>query len=53
MEGLSMIRALIVDGQDEVRRGLQMRLAIEPDKTIVGATGGAGEALYVWPRHLP
>jgi DNA-binding NarL/FixJ family response regulator len=42
-----MIRVLIVDGQDEVRRGLQMRLDIEPDVVIVGETGKTGEALYL------
>lgn len=40
-----MIRVLIADGQAEVRRGLHMRLAIEPDMTVVGETGKAGEAL--------
>lgn len=42
-----MIRVLIVDGQDEVRRGLRMRLEIEPDVAIVGETGKSGEALYL------
>jgi len=42
-----MIRVLIVDGQDEVRQGLRMRLDIEPDLAIVGETGKAGEALYL------
>ncbi len=42
-----MIRVLIVDGQDEVRRGLRMRLDIERDVAIVGETGKAGEALYL------
>jgi DNA-binding NarL/FixJ family response regulator len=42
-----MIRALIVDGQDEVRRGLRIRLAIGPDVAIVGETGKAGEAVYL------
>lgn len=40
-----MIRVLIVDGQAEVRWGLRMRLAIEPDMTVVGETGHAGQAL--------
>ena len=42
-----MIRVLIVDGQDEVRKGVRMRLDIEPDIAIVGETGKAGEALYL------
>jgi DNA-binding NarL/FixJ family response regulator len=42
-----MIRVLIVDGQDEVRRGLRMRLDIEPDVVIVGETDKTGEALYL------
>jgi DNA-binding NarL/FixJ family response regulator len=40
-----MIRVLIVDGQDEVRRGLRMCLAVEPDMAIVGETGDVEEAL--------
>ena len=36
-----------MDGQDEARRGLQMRLNIEPDVAIVGETGKTGEALYL------
>jgi two-component system nitrate/nitrite response regulator NarL len=40
-----MIRVLIVDGQAEVRWGLRMRLAIEPDMAVAGETGKAGEAL--------
>ena len=42
-----MIRVLIVDGQDEVRRGLRMRLDIEADVAIIGETGKTGEALYL------
>ena len=42
-----MVRVLIVDGQDEVRRGLRMRLDIEPDVAIVGETGKTGEAVYL------
>jgi DNA-binding NarL/FixJ family response regulator len=40
-----MIRVLIVDGQAEVRRGLRMRLAIEPDIAVVGETGDVDGAL--------
>ena len=48
-----MIRVLIVDGQDEVRRGLRMRLDIEPDVVIVGETGKTGEALYMAQALAP
>jgi DNA-binding NarL/FixJ family response regulator len=40
-----MIQVLIVDEREEVRRGLRMRLAIEPDMVIVGETGDAEQAL--------
>jgi DNA-binding NarL/FixJ family response regulator len=40
-----MIRVLIVDGQAEVRRGLRMRLEIEPDMNVVGETGSVDDAL--------
>jgi DNA-binding NarL/FixJ family response regulator len=48
-----MIRILIADGQDEVRRGLRMRLDIEPDVAIVGATGQVGEALALAQALAP
>ena len=48
-----MIRVLIVDGQDGVRRGLRMRLDLEPDITIIGETGKTGEALYLAQAHDP
>jgi len=40
-----MIRILIIDGQVEVRRGLRMRLSIEPDMAVVGETGDVEEAI--------
>jgi len=36
---------MIVDGQAEIRWGLRMRLAIEPDMTVVGETGNPEDAL--------
>lgn len=36
------IRVLVVADDAAVRRGLQLRLAIEPDLVVVGATDGAG-----------
>ncbi len=40
-----MIRVLIVEGKAEVRWGLRMRLAIEPDMAVVGEAGTAEQAL--------
>jgi two-component system, NarL family, response regulator NreC len=40
-----MIRLLIVESQPAVRRGLQMRLKLEPDVTVVGETGDSLAAL--------
>jgi DNA-binding NarL/FixJ family response regulator len=42
-----MIQVLLVNGQEEVRRGLRMRLDIEPDIAVVGETSKAGEAAYL------
>lgn len=40
-----MIRVLIADEQAEVRLGLRMRLAIEPDVTVVGEAGSVEKTL--------
>jgi DNA-binding NarL/FixJ family response regulator len=42
-----MIRVLIVDGQAEVRWGMRMRLAIEPDMAVVGEADETGAALVL------
>lgn len=41
-----MIRLLLVESQPAVRRGLQMRLRVEPDVTLVGETGDGLTALW-------
>jgi DNA-binding NarL/FixJ family response regulator len=40
-----MIRVLIVDDRPEVRFGLKMRLALEPDIDVVGEAGDAWSAV--------
>jgi CheY-like chemotaxis protein len=40
-----VIRLLLVDDQPQVRRGLMMRLALEPDVEIVGECGDAESAI--------
>ena len=48
-----MKRVLLVDGQDEVRQGLRMRLEVEPDVDVIGETGKIGEALYLAQALAP
>jgi DNA-binding NarL/FixJ family response regulator len=42
-----MIRVLLVDDQQNIRRGLRMRLGLEPDLTVVGEAADGEAALRV------
>ncbi|GAB4197770.1 MAG: hypothetical protein OHK0022_16330 [Roseiflexaceae bacterium] len=48
-----MITILLVDDQPAVRRGLRMRLALEPDLAVVGEAGDAVAALCLAPALRP
>jgi YesN/AraC family two-component response regulator len=48
-----MIRLLLVDDQPAVRRGLGMRLHMEPDIEIVGEAGTGREALRLAQELAP
>lgn len=48
-----MIRVLLVDDQPAVRRGLGLRLRLEPDMQIVGEAGSGKEALRLAQALAP
>ncbi|MBA3490988.1 MAG: response regulator transcription factor [Rubrobacteraceae bacterium] len=43
--GNRAIRVLIVDDQSAVRRGLHLRLSLEPEVEVIGETGDGAEAI--------
>ncbi len=47
------MRLLLVDDQASVRRGLRMRLALEPDVTVVGETGDGASAVFLAQQLQP
>jgi DNA-binding NarL/FixJ family response regulator len=48
-----MIRVLLVDDQPAVRRGLKIRLHLEPDIQVVGETGSGQESLSLSQALAP
>jgi DNA-binding NarL/FixJ family response regulator len=48
-----MIRLLLVDDQPAVRRGLRMRLALEPDILVAGEAEDGMGALALMPELRP
>jgi len=52
-EGARMIRLLLVDDQLAVRRGLNMRLLLEPDIHVVGEASTGAEALALAGQLQP
>ena len=44
---MQRIRLLIVDDDATVRRGLRMRLQLEPDVDVAGETSNAADALHL------
>jgi DNA-binding NarL/FixJ family response regulator len=50
---VTMIRVLLVDDQQAVRRGLRFRLRLEPDIEVVGEAGSGQEALLLAQTLAP
>jgi DNA-binding NarL/FixJ family response regulator len=48
-----MINILLVEDDDNLRKGIRMRLELEPDFVISGETGDGSEALELAPRLKP
>jgi two-component system response regulator DesR len=48
-----MIKLLLLDNQAQVRRGLQMRLHLEPDMKVVGETDNGATALILIQELQP
>jgi two-component system response regulator DesR len=48
-----MIKVLLVDDHPMVRRGLRMRLGLEPDVEVVGEAATGGEALSMVQSLAP
>ena len=48
-----MIRLLLVDDQPGTRRGLRMRLELEPDVTVVGEAADGADALRLADQLNP
>ena len=53
IETATMIRLLLVDDQPAVRRGLRMRLALEPDFLVAGEAGDGTSALALTRELRP
>ena len=47
LEGAPLIRVVIAGPRPDVRRALQIRMALEPDMTVVGSTSSVQAALPV------
>lgn len=48
-----MIRLLLVDDEPAILKGLRMRLAAEPDVTVIGEAADGETALVLAPTLLP